>query len=66
MHIEAATLFRPNPSCPDCEDCQPFKDGLSPSGLQRYRCRACGRRFNSLTGTALEQSKMEMPTGSTS
>ena len=54
---EAAALFRPSPGCPQCGSDAPFRDGLSPSGLQRYRCPSCGTRFNSLTGTVLEGCK---------
>lgn len=60
-YAEAAARYRPNPACPSCGDEAPFRDGLTPSGLQRHRCRLCGRRFNSLTGTVLEQSKKELP-----
>jgi len=59
---EAAALFRPDPGCPVCGDRSPFKDGLSQAGLQRYRCTACGTRFNSLTGTVLERCKKDLPT----
>ena len=59
---EAAAEYRANPPCPSCGDPNPFKDGVSESGLQRYRCRSCGCRFNSLTGTVLERSKKDLPT----
>ena len=59
---EAAALYRPAPSCPSCGFPNPGKDGLTASGLQRYECRACGHRFNSLTNTVLEHSKKDMPT----
>jgi transposase-like protein len=57
---EAASLFRPSPCCPECGGA-PFKDGWSTSGLQRYRCPACGARFNSLSGTVLEHCKKDLP-----
>lgn len=59
---EAAALHRPDPSCPKCGSPAPHRDGMSPSGLQRYRCRRCGARFNSLTGTVLEGCKKSLPT----
>lgn len=59
---EAAKLYRPHPPCPSCGFPDPGLDGVSESGLQRYECRSCGRRFNSLTGTVLEHSKKSLPT----
>lgn len=59
---EAAALYRPSPSCPHCGAEGALKDGWSPSGLQRYRCRICGTRYNSLTGTVLEHCRKELPT----
>lgn len=42
----------PQPTCPNClmEGARPW--GRS-HGLRRYRCTACGRTFNALTGTPL-------------
>jgi transposase-like protein len=48
--IEAAAA--PGLCCPRCQGQQLYRHG-SKSGLQRFRCRACGRTFNSLTGTPL-------------
>jgi len=59
---EAAALYRPHPPCPDCGSAGSWRDGLSASGLQRFECAECGRRYNSLTGTVLEFSKKDMPT----
>ena len=59
---EAAALYRPEPPCPSCGAGGPFRDGWSDSGLQRYRCRSCGTRFNSLTGTVLEHCRKELAT----
>ena len=42
------------PCCPDCGAARPYRHGLV-RGLQRYRCRACGRTFNALTGTPLSR-----------
>ena len=38
--------------CPDCGSTRHYRHGLD-RGLQRYRCRACGRTFNALSGTPL-------------
>ena len=38
--------------CPRCQSKALYRHG-SKSGLQRFRCRSCGRTFNSLTGTPL-------------
>ena len=59
---EAAALYRPDPACPSCGATGAFKDGWSESGLQRYRCRNCKTRFNSLSGTVLEHCRKELST----
>lgn len=38
--------------CPHCQGSALYRHG-SKNGLQRFRCRTCGRTFNSLTGTPL-------------
>jgi transposase-like protein len=38
--------------CPHCGSRHRVRNG-SANGLQRYRCKDCGRTFNALTGTAL-------------
>ena len=44
---------RPAPlSCPGCGGSRHYRHGAS-RGLQRYRCRACNRTFNALSGTPL-------------
>jgi len=58
---EAAALFRPDPGCPVCEGGTAAKDGRSHTGPQRYRCAACGARYNSLTSTVLEGCKKGLP-----
>jgi transposase-like protein len=40
------------PDCPHCASRQVVRNG-SADGLQRYKCRACSRTFNALTGTPL-------------
>ena len=39
-------------ACPHCHGTELFLHGQA-NGLQRYRCQACHRTFNALTGTAL-------------
>ena len=38
-------------TCPGCGSVATRKDGRDRGGQQRFRCRACGRRFTTLTGT---------------
>ena len=39
-------------ACPHCKSQRLVRNGMA-DGLQRYKCRACGRTFNTLTGTPL-------------
>jgi transposase-like protein len=48
--IEAAATARAG--CPHCASTALYRHGKS-HGLQRYRCRGCGKTFNALTGTPL-------------
>jgi transposase-like protein len=48
--IQAARA--PRLRCPRCDGNKLYRDGHA-NGLQRFRCCACGRTFNSLTGTPL-------------
>ena len=41
-----------HPSCPRCAGCHVIRHGHA-DGLQRYKCRTCGRTFNALTDTPL-------------
>ena len=45
-----------NPLCPHCA-CEKIQKFGKSSGLQRYRCKECGRTFNALTGTPLAKLK---------
>lgn len=40
------------PVCPHCGSAHPQRWGAA-SGLQRYRCHACKKTFNALTGTPM-------------
>lgn len=59
---EAAKAFRPHPACPRCKSPRAAKDGRTPAGRQRFRCRACGAGFTSLTGTVFEYGKKDLAT----
>jgi transposase-like protein len=48
--LEAASAD--NRHCPHCRGTSLYRHGAA-NGLQRFRCRACGRTFNCLTGTPL-------------
>ena len=50
--IEGAV--RPAPCCPACKAERPYRHGRS-RGLQRYRCRTCGKTFTALSGTPLSR-----------
>ena len=39
-------------ACPHCNSQRLVRNGMA-DGLQRYKCRACGKTFNTLTGTSL-------------
>lgn len=38
-----------------------WRDGSTAAGFPRWRCRCCGRRFTSLTGTVLEHCRKPLP-----
>jgi transposase-like protein len=44
--------FASNPICPKCQSGSIQKYGIV-IGMQRYRCKNCGRSFNALTGTSM-------------
>ncbi|MEH6434546.1 IS1595 family transposase [Massilia sp. DD77] len=51
---EAIAGAAPDPCCPSCQARRSYRHGYS-RGLQRYRCRACGRTFTALSGTPLSR-----------
>jgi len=54
---------RPNPACPACgESGQAIGWGKAKSGLQRYRCRRCGRTFIPASGGLVDQRKLPLRT----
>jgi len=50
--LQLIALLRPVDRCPHCDAARFYRHGIV-SDLQRYRCLACGRTFNALTGTPL-------------
>lgn len=57
---EAAAEYRADSICPGCGSGECVKDGHASNGLQRYRCKGCGRTFGPLTGTVLEYGKKDL------
>ena len=51
-------LAQAQTGCPDCGHTQLLRHGQV-SGLQRWRCKACGRTFNALTKTPLARLRMK-------
>lgn len=49
---EAIESARRQLCCPSCGGSRHYRHGIV-RGLQRYRCRACGRTFSALSGTPL-------------
>ncbi len=45
-----------NSVCPKCESSEIVKFG-KPGGVQAYRCKKCGHKFNRFSGTILEKTK---------
>ena len=48
----------PGRSCPRCGNVRCYRHGFA-NNLQRYRCCACGRTFNDLTGTPLARLRLK-------
>lgn len=45
-------------ACPHCQGARVVKNGRA-NGLQRFKCRGCGKTFNALTGTPLARLRMK-------
>src|SRR3954463_13386831 len=54
--IEACV--RDERQCPHCGTPGAVKRGRA-NGLRRYRCKACGKSFNALTGTPLARLRLQ-------
>jgi len=48
----------PGRCCPRCSNARCYRHGFA-NDLQRYRCCACGRTFNDLTGTPLARLRLK-------
>ena len=44
--------------CPRCNSDRVTKDGKDRKGINRFRCKECGKRFGPLSGTLLDNSKI--------
>ena len=44
--------------CPYCSDASYSRFGQTGNGVQRYRCKACGRTFTPITGTIFDSHKI--------
>lgn len=47
-------------TCPVCGSADIAKDGKLASGIRRFRCKSCGRRFNPLTSTVFDSRKIPL------
>ena len=47
-------------SCPYCSNAAFSRFGLTKNGVQRYRCKACGRTFTPVTGTIFDCHKISI------
>lgn len=52
--IELIESGATRPPCPRCRSAHTYRHGHA-NGLQRHRCRDCGRTFNALSGTPLSR-----------
>ena len=44
--------------CPYCHQTHSVKDGHTKTGIQTYKCKDCGKRFNDLTDTIFKGTKL--------
>lgn len=58
---EAAAAYRPDSGRPECGAGGVWRNGSTAAGVSRWRCRCCGRRFTSPTGTVLEHCRKPLP-----
>ncbi|WP_130810522.1 IS1 family transposase [Olsenella sp. Marseille-P4559] len=48
--------------CPGCGSSDSFRKGRDSHGLQRWKCRSCGRTFSARTGSVLAMSRLSAAT----
>lgn len=58
---EVAVAYRPDPGYSECGARGAWRDGSTTAGATGWRCRSCGRRFNSPTGAVLEHCRKPLP-----
>lgn len=46
--------------CPECASTHWIRNGHSPTGIQHYRCKNCGKAFSSTTNTILQSTHMPL------
>ena len=59
---DAAEAYWTERECPGCGARGAWRDGSTAAGVPRWRCRCCGRRFTSLTGTVPEHCRKPLAT----
>ena len=47
-------------SCPYCDEISFYRFGQTNNGVQRYRCKACGKTFTPITGTIFDKHKISI------
>ncbi|WP_434084190.1 DUF7351 domain-containing protein [Halorarius halobius] len=47
--------------CPNCNSTDTIKKGTTNKDAQRYKCHACDRKFNDLTGTLFADHQLSIP-----
>jgi len=47
--------------CPNCGSTETIKKGTTSKDAQRYKCHACDRKFNDLTGTLFADHQLSIP-----
>lgn len=48
--------------CPECRSMHWVRNGHSPTGIQHYKCKDCGKAFSSTTSTILQNTHMPLST----
>ncbi len=48
--------------CPECGSTHYVRNGHSPTGIQHYKCKDCGKAFSSTTNTILQSTHMPLST----
>lgn len=48
--------------CPECGSVHWVRNGHSPTGIQHYKCKDCGKAFSSTTNTILQNTHMPLST----